>query len=104
VRRIFLESAAEHFNAAFATPLAAHVFRAPAAQPIVPPGWAAERPDLRSGVSGLVVANMAQIYPWDRGVNYSLELGEQAAAAVLDELSEVNLTGVRRHSELQRVS
>jgi hypothetical protein len=32
-----------------------------------------------------MVANMAQIYPWDRGINYSIELGESAAAAMAEE-------------------
>jgi hypothetical protein len=29
---------------------------------------------------------MAQIYPWDRGINYSLELAEEAAEAARAEL------------------
>ena len=82
VRARFLDAAAAAFHPGFATPLAAHVFRAPAAQPIIRPGWATQRPPLETGVTGLYAANMAQIYPWDRGVNYSLELGEQAAALI----------------------
>jgi protoporphyrinogen oxidase len=83
----FLEAATQAFGPAFRTPLAAHVFRAPGAQPIVPPGWDTGRPSLTTGIGGLVAANMAQIYPWDRGINYSVELGERAASAVLDELT-----------------
>ena len=30
---------------------------------------------------------MAQIYPWDRGINYSIELGEEAARAIQEELA-----------------
>src|SRR5205807_236558 len=74
VRARFLDAAAAAFHPGFATPLAAHVFRAPAAQPIIRPGWATQRPPLETGVTGLYAANMAQIYPWDRGVNYSLAL------------------------------
>lgn len=88
----FLEAAAAAFSPEFRRPLAAHLFRAPGAQPILPPGWERQRPPLRSGVRGLVLANMAQIYPWDRGINYSLELGERAAAAV-DEEQELELVG-----------
>jgi hypothetical protein len=29
---------------------------------------------------------MAQIYPWDRGINYSIQLGEDAAQAVAADL------------------
>ena len=36
-------------------------------------------------MTGVLAANMAQIYPWDRGINYSLELGEQVAARILAE-------------------
>jgi protoporphyrinogen oxidase len=86
VEAAFLEAAAVAFDSAFRRPLRASLFRAPGAQPILPPGWSAARPPLRSGVGGLVLANMAQIYPWDRGVNHSLELGERAAAAVTEEL------------------
>lgn len=86
VRDLFLGAAASAFSSAFEKPLETHVFRAAGAQPIVPPGWATARPPLRSGIGGLVLANMAQIYPWDRGINYSLELGEQAASAVLDDV------------------
>jgi protoporphyrinogen oxidase len=83
---VFLAAATKAFGPGFREPLAAHVFRAPAAQPIVPPGWGETRPGLRTGLAGLVAANMAQIYPWDRGINYSLQLGEDAAAAVDEEL------------------
>ena len=82
----FIEAAATAFNPAFRKPLKAHLFRAPGAQPVVPPGWETGRPALRTGVPGLVAANMAQIYPWDRGINYSIELGVEAAKAVQEEL------------------
>jgi hypothetical protein len=32
---------------------------------------------------GLVVATMSQIYPEDRGTNYAVRIGEQAARALL---------------------
>ncbi|HXA41989.1 MAG TPA: FAD-dependent oxidoreductase [Candidatus Solibacter sp.] len=85
ISELFLEAAARAFSSSFLSPAAVHVFRAPNAQPIVPPGWAEARPAVRSGVRGLMVANMAQIYPWDRGINYSIELGESAAAAMAEE-------------------
>jgi protoporphyrinogen oxidase len=85
IRAQFLQAAAGAFHPGFASPLAAHVFRAPSAQPIIRPGWAAQRPPAETGVTGVLAANMAQIYPWDRGINYSLELGEQVAARILAE-------------------
>lgn len=85
IARQFLDAAADAFSPGFAQPLAMHVFRAPAAQPLVPPGWESNRPTLASGMRGLVVANMAQIYPWDRGINYSIDLGKSAARAISDD-------------------
>jgi protoporphyrinogen oxidase len=57
--------------------------REPAAQPIVTVGYHERIPPLRTGVPGLVLANTTQIYPEDRGTNYSVRLGADAARAVL---------------------
>ena len=58
--------------------------REPAAQPIVTVGYRERIPPLQTGVPGLVLANTTQIYPEDRGTNYSVRLGEQAADALLE--------------------
>ncbi len=58
------------------------VFREPAAQPIVDVGYRERIAPLRTGADGLVLANTTQIYPEDRGTNYSVRLGEQAARAL----------------------
>jgi protoporphyrinogen oxidase len=87
ISRRFLDAAARSFSPEFAKPLATHLFRAPGAQPIVPPGWGRHRPTVRTSIPGLFAANMAQIYPWDRGINYSLALGEDAAATLLKDMS-----------------
>jgi protoporphyrinogen oxidase len=55
------------------------VFREPAAQPIVTVGYERGIPPLRTGVPRLLLANTTQIYPEDRGTNYSVRLGEQVA-------------------------
>ena len=44
-------------------------------------------PDHRTGLPGLYLANTTQIYPEDRGTNYSVRLGNQIAAIVADDLS-----------------
>ncbi|HEX8053100.1 MAG TPA: NAD(P)/FAD-dependent oxidoreductase [Thermoleophilaceae bacterium] len=59
------------------------LFREPAAQPIVPVGYAHRIPPLRTPVPGLVLANTTQIYPEDRGTNYSVRLGGEAVEALL---------------------
>ena len=55
----------------------------PAAQPIVTVGYGERIPPLRTPAAGLVLANTTQVYPEDRGTNYAVRLGEQAARAVL---------------------
>ena len=59
------------------------LFREPGAQPIVTPGYRDRIPPLETGAAGLVLANTTQIYPEDRGTNYSVRLGEQATRALL---------------------
>jgi hypothetical protein len=59
------------------------LFREPAAQPVVTVGYHERIPPLDTGVPGLVLANTTQIYPEDRGTNYSVRLGDQAADALV---------------------
>jgi protoporphyrinogen oxidase len=59
------------------------VFREPSAQPVVTVGYGDRIPPIDTGAPGLYLANTTQIYPEDRGTNYSVELGEKVAAAVL---------------------
>ena len=59
-------------------------FRDPGGQPIITTHYSRSIPDIRTGVEGLYLANTTQIYPEDRGQNYSLLLGERAAA-LMDE-------------------
>ncbi len=42
-------------------------------------------PALATPIANLYFASMAQVYPWDRGTNYAVELGKRVAAAVLGE-------------------
>jgi len=58
--------------------------REPAAQPIVTVGYHERIPALKTPVPGLVLANTTQVYPEDRGTNYAVRLGDQAAAVVLE--------------------
>jgi protoporphyrinogen oxidase len=62
---------------------ASWLHREPAAQPIVTVGYQERIPPLRTPIAGLVLANTTQVYPEDRGTNYAVRLGEQAARAVL---------------------
>ena len=52
-------------------------FGAPFAQPIVTTDYRRHIPPFDTPVPGLFVANMFQVYPHDRGQNYSIRLAEQ---------------------------
>lgn len=59
------------------------VFKAPFAQPIVPLNYSKIMPSMKTPIDKLFLANIEQVYPWDRGTNYAIELGEKAARMVL---------------------
>ena len=58
------------------------VFRERAAQPIVPLNYSEIIPPHRTPLAGLYLANTTQIYPEDRGTNYSVRLGNDIAKLV----------------------
>lgn len=55
------------------------LFKAPFAQPVIPLNYSKVMPSIKTPVDGLYLANIQQVYPWDRGTNYAVELGEKAA-------------------------
>jgi protoporphyrinogen oxidase len=61
------------------------MFRAPYAQPIVTTQYLDTLPPHRTPLPGVYLANMAHVYPQDRGQNYSMRLGERMARLILDE-------------------
>ena len=55
------------------------LFKDPGGQPVITTNYSASIPTIETGINGLYLANTTQVYPEDRGQNYSLELGERAA-------------------------
>ncbi len=55
------------------------VFRTPYAQPVVSLGFSRHVPDLATPMPGLYFASMSQVYPWDRGTNFAVDIGRRAA-------------------------
>jgi len=53
--------------------------KAPFAQPVVTCNYSRLIPPLQTPLAGIYLANIQQVYPWDRGTNYAVELGRQAA-------------------------
>lgn len=62
------------------------VFRVPYAQPVPLVNHSEILPDLRTPWTGLYLASMSQVYPWDRGTNYSVEMGRQVAKMVFEDV------------------
>ena len=58
------------------------LFRATYAQPVPQVGHSAHIPPLRTPLAGLYFASMSQVYPWDRGTNYAVEMGRRVAGMV----------------------
>lgn len=54
------------------------------AQPIHLLHYSQLAPKLETGIPGLYLANLDSIYPWDRGTNYAVELGQKAAHRIAD--------------------
>lgn len=59
---------------------ASWLHREPYAQPIVTVGHSRNIPPLATPLPGLFWASMSQVYPWDRGTNFAVELGRRVAA------------------------
>ncbi len=52
-----------------------HLFREEAGQPIIAKNYSSQIAEHRTPISNLYLANTTQIYPEDRGMNYSVRLG-----------------------------
>jgi protoporphyrinogen oxidase len=75
----------QRFNPAFERKwiTGAWVHRARYAQPVPPVGYARMIPNVRTPLPGLYFASMSQVYPWDRGTNYAVEMGRKVAQMML---------------------
>ena len=58
------------------------LFRDDAGQPIITCNYSQQVPDHQTPIKGLYLANTTQIYPEDRGMNYSVHLGQKIADIV----------------------
>ncbi len=52
------------------------------AQPVPLVNHSAHIPPLQTPIPNLYMANMSQVYPWDRGTNFAVELGRRVARLV----------------------
>lgn len=58
------------------------LFNVPFAQPIIPINYSGMIPPFETPIKNVYLANMQQVYPWDRGTNYAVELGEKIAKVI----------------------
>ena len=61
------------------------LFRANYAQPVPVINHSLNIPDLRTPLPGLYLASMSQVYPWDRGTNYAVEIGRRVAQLITED-------------------
>lgn len=54
-------------------------FKAPFAQPIIPANYSKIIPSMITPLPHVFLANMEQVYPWDRGTSNAVALGKKAA-------------------------
>ena len=66
-----------------------HHHKVDGAQPIIGTNYSERIPDHRTPIKNLYLANTTQIYPEDRGTNYSVRMGRQVARMVLEDAGEV---------------
>lgn len=61
-----------------------YLFSVPFAQPIIPINYSKLIPPFKTPLKNVYLANIQQVYPWDRGTNYAVELGEKVADIILE--------------------
>jgi protoporphyrinogen oxidase len=62
----------------------AWVFKTAYAQPVPLVNHSRNIPAIQTPVDGLYFASMSQVYPWDRGTNFAVEIGRRAARMMME--------------------
>lgn len=61
------------------------VFKTNYAQPVPLVNHSKNIPAIQTPITGLYFASMSQVYPWDRGTNFAVEIGRRAARMMLED-------------------
>jgi protoporphyrinogen oxidase len=61
------------------------VFKTNYAQPVPLVNHSKNIPTIQTPIEGLYFASMSQVYPWDRGTNFAVEIGRRAAQMMLSD-------------------
>ncbi len=59
------------------------LFRTKYAQPVPEVNHSKNIPSIETPIPGLYFASMSQVYPWDRGTNFAVEIGRRAARQMI---------------------
>ncbi len=59
------------------------LFRTNYAQPVPLLDHSKNIPAIQTPIAGLYFASMSQVYPWDRGTNFAVQIGRKAARLIL---------------------
>jgi protoporphyrinogen oxidase len=59
------------------------VFKTNYAQPVPLVNHSRNIPSIQTPIEGLYFASMSQVYPWDRGTNFAVEIGRRAARLII---------------------
>ncbi len=60
------------------------VFKADYAQPVPQLNHSQNIPAIETPLEGIYFASMSQVYPWDRGTNFAVEIGRRAARLMMN--------------------
>jgi protoporphyrinogen oxidase len=58
------------------------LFKDPFTQPVIPINYSKLIPAFKTPLRNVFLANIEQVYPWDRGTNYAVELGQEIAKLI----------------------
>lgn len=61
------------------------LFKGPFAQPVFPVNYSRFKPEFETPVKNVYLANMDMVYPWDRGTNYAIEMGQKVARFIAEQ-------------------
>jgi protoporphyrinogen oxidase len=70
---------------------ASWLWRTAYAQPVPPVNHSRNIPSIRTPIPGLYFASMSQVYPWDRGTNFAVEIGRRAARMLMEDAEDAHL-------------
>lgn len=76
----YLEKLSPHFKKNL---VGIHLFKQEFAQPLVEKNHSLSLPKIETPLSNLYWVGMQHVYPYDRGINYALQLGRDAAQKIL---------------------